>query len=44
MTLKFLIPDGYPQKSREEFRAVGMTLAGDLYGRMLKKYLPYAEC
>ncbi len=40
---RFLIPDGYTKKSRDEFDAVGMTLAGQLYANLLKRRLPEAE-
>ena len=40
---KFLIVDGYPKESRDQFNEVGMTLAGDLYARLLKKRLPEAD-
>ncbi|TFH38661.1 MAG: type 1 glutamine amidotransferase [Chrysiogenales bacterium] len=40
---RFLIPDGYPKKSRDELDAAGMKLAGVLYGEMLLKYLPGAR-
>ena len=39
----FLIVDGYPKESREEFAANGMKEAGTLYAEMLLKYLPKAE-
>lgn len=39
----FLIVDGYSPESREQFREVGMTLAGELYAKLLKKYLPEAH-
>ena len=42
-TLRFLIIDGYPKASREEFDRVGMKHAWRLYVEMLKKYLPEAE-
>jgi GMP synthase (glutamine-hydrolysing) len=42
-TLRFLIIDGYPKASREEFDVVGMKHAWRLYAEMLKKYLPEAE-
>lgn len=41
--LRFLIPDGYAQESRDEFDAVGMTLAGLLYANLLQRRLPGAE-
>ncbi len=40
---RFLIPDGYSKESREQFEAVGMKLAGELYGELLVKRLPGAE-
>jgi GMP synthase (glutamine-hydrolysing) len=42
--LKFIIVDGYPAKSREQFNQVGMKVAGQLYKDMLVRYLPNAEC
>jgi GMP synthase (glutamine-hydrolysing) len=42
-TLRFLIIDGYPKASRDEFDVVGMKHAWRLYAEMLKKYLPEAE-
>ena len=39
----FLIIDGYPKESREEFESAGMTGAGILYSEMLLKYLPGAS-
>ncbi len=39
----FLILDGYPKKSREQFQSVGMTLAGELYAELLLKHLPDAS-
>ncbi len=41
--LRFLIIDGYPKLSRDEFDGVGMKHAWLLYAEMLKKYLPNAE-
>ncbi len=41
--LRFLIVDGYPLKSREQFRTVGMKLAGELYRDILLKQIPDAE-
>jgi len=41
--LKFIIVDGYPVKSREQFGQVGMKLAGELYKDMLLQYLPQAD-
>ena len=42
MTPKFLILDGYNQKSRHQFRDVGMELAWELYRDMLLACLPEA--
>ena len=41
--LRFLIIDGYPKMSRDEFDVVGMKYAWRLYAEMLKKHLPQAE-
>jgi GMP synthase (glutamine-hydrolysing) len=41
--LRFLIIDGYPKASRDEFDVVGMKHAWLLYAEMLKKYLPEAN-
>ncbi len=41
--LLFLIIDGYPRESREEFDVAGMTLSYKLYAKMLRRYLPGAE-
>jgi len=41
--LRFLIIDGYPKASRDEFDVVGMKHAWRLYAEMLKRYLPEAE-
>ncbi len=38
----FLIVDGYPKPSRDEFDVVGMKYAWQLYAEMLQKYLPGA--
>jgi len=40
----FLIVDGYPKASRDEFDVVGMKYAWRLYAEMLKRYLPEAQC
>jgi len=40
---RFLIIDGYPKQSREEFDASGMMYAGKLYAKMLLTYLPEAD-
>lgn len=42
--MKFVIVDGYPKESRDQFDRVGMTLAGVLYKNMLQKYLPDGQC
>ena len=41
---RFLVLDGYPKESRDQFDDVGMTLAGILYENMLLEYLPEASC
>ncbi len=41
-TLRFLIIDGYPRKSREEFDRAGMKHAWRLYAEMLHRHLPGA--
>ncbi|MEE9430731.1 MAG: type 1 glutamine amidotransferase [Melioribacteraceae bacterium] len=41
--LRFIILDGYPKVSREQFDEVGMTTAGILYARLLLNYLPEAK-
>ena len=41
--MRFLIIDGYPRESRDQFDAVGMRLAGKLYADMLLQSLPDAE-
>ncbi len=38
----FLIIDSYSRVSRAQFEKVGMTLAGELYAKMLRKNLPGA--
>ena len=40
---RFLIVDGYPQESRDQFREVGMRLAWELYRDMLIACLPDAQ-
>lgn len=40
---RFLIVDGYPKESRDQFNEVGMTLAGELYAGMLTRNLPGAD-
>lgn len=42
-SLRFLILDGYPKESRDQFDEVGMKLAWVLYRDMLIKYLPDAQ-
>jgi GMP synthase (glutamine-hydrolysing) len=44
MALKFLIIDGYPKPSRDQFEEVGMRLAWVLYRDMLLQHVPDAEC
>lgn len=41
-THNFLIIDGYPKKSRDQFDECGMTLAGKLYAQLLLRYMPDA--
>lgn len=41
-TMRFLIIDGYPKESREQFDTVGMRRAGTLYVDMVRSYLPDA--
>ena len=41
--LRFLIIDGYPKPSRDEFDTVGATLAWKLYAQLLRRHLPDAE-
>ncbi len=38
-SFQFLIIDGYPKPSRDQFHTVGMELAGQLYGNMLDQHL-----
>lgn len=40
---RFLIIDGYPKESRDQFREVGMGLAWELYRDMLVAHLPEAQ-
>lgn len=42
-SLRFLIVDGYPKPSRDQFETVGMTPAGKLYAALLLQHLPGAE-
>lgn len=39
----FIIVDGYPRASREQFTQVGMGWAGKLYEAMLRRHVPNAE-
>lgn len=39
----FIIVDGYPKESREQFTQVGMGWAGKLYEAMLRRHVPNAE-
>ena len=41
--LRFLIVDGYPEPSRKQFESIGMTLAGELYAKLLLQHLPNAK-
>ncbi len=41
--MRFLIIDGYPKESRDQFDDVGMRLAATLYADMLLQHLPDAE-
>jgi GMP synthase (glutamine-hydrolysing) len=41
-SLHFLIIDGYPKESREQFESVGMTKAGLLYANLLLQHMPQA--
>jgi len=41
--LKFIIIDGYPKKSRNQFDEVGMTTAGKLYAKLLLQHMPEAK-
>jgi len=41
--LNFLIIDGYPKPSREQFDDFGVKLAGVLYAELLQRHLPDAE-
>ncbi len=40
--VRFLIIDGYPKESREQFREVGMRLAWELYADLLLQHVPDA--
>lgn len=39
---RFLIVDGYPKAGRDELEAGGASRAGDLYARMLRRFVPNA--
>jgi GMP synthase (glutamine-hydrolysing) len=41
--LNFIIIDGYPKPSRDQFDQVGMTKAGELYSKMLIRHMPDAN-
>ena len=41
---RFLVLDGYPKESRDQFDEVGMRLAWVLYRDMLLQYVPEAQC
>jgi len=41
--LRFLIVDGYAKSSRDELVEAGCGMACDLYGKLIKRYLPQAE-
>lgn len=41
--LKFLILDGYPKVSRDQFDTFGVKLAGNLYADLLQRHLPEAK-
>ncbi len=40
---RFLIIDGYPRPSREQFIECGVTLAGELYAQLLLRHMKDAE-
>ena len=42
-SLKFLIIDGYPKPSRDQFDECGVTHAGILYAELLLRHIPDAE-
>ena len=46
MTLapRFLVIDGYTRAARDELKAGGASVAGDLYAGMLRRILPTARC
>ncbi len=41
--LNFIIIDGYPKPSRDQFDVVGMTKAGELYANLLLQHMPEAK-
>lgn len=41
--LNFIILDGYPKTSRDQFDEVGMTKAGELYAKLLLQHMPHAK-
>lgn len=41
--LNFIIIDGYPKPSRDQFDEVGMTKAGELYAKLLLQHMPKAN-
>ena len=41
--LNFIILDGYPKASRDQFDEVGMTKAGELYAKLLLNHLPSSK-
>ncbi len=41
--LNFIIIDGYPKLSRDQFDEVGMTKAGELYAKLLLQHMPDAK-
>ena len=41
--LNFIILDGYPKPSRDQFDEVGMTKAGELYAKLLLQHIPDAQ-
>jgi len=42
--VRFLVIDGYNKEARAELVAGGASVAGELYGRVLKRCLPGAQC
>lgn len=41
--LNFIIIDGYPKPSRDQFESVGMKKAGELYAKLLLQHMPDAN-